>query len=274
MKELPPIVYKYFNWEDTESRKILTERELYFCNARKWKNFGEYSFAFKPIDKLAVYTRLEKLAYKMRNRELPLFEKWFNIHVYKYRIDTGNPHSLSPIEKDLWEVQIVDQIIQHRVDEIARNTPAYELATKNFYYKRTGIFSTSLTKDSQQLWDWKNTYQHNYNGSAVCVGLDLAKIKSKLDVIRNYSLGPVKYEESINEVDFTGSTDDFFVDRLNSITFTLKKDAVAGITEQQELRIMRFLTDKVSPNCPDRFLKLDDDCITEIIVHAGATEET
>jgi hypothetical protein len=47
MKQSPQTVFKYFNWSDINSKKILTEREIYFCRADKWKNFGEYSFSFK-----------------------------------------------------------------------------------------------------------------------------------------------------------------------------------------------------------------------------------
>jgi hypothetical protein len=273
VRELPSTVYKYFNWNDTESRKILTERELYFCNAKRWRNYGEYAFGFKVIDKQRTFDRIEKAVYKMRNEDPSLYERWFNIHVYKYKIEVGDYASLSLVEKDLWEARVVDEIIVHRVKDIVNNTANYELATRNYYYNRTGIFSTSLSKESKPLWEWKRNYRNQANGNAVCVGLNLDKIKGKLDSIGNFSMGIINYGENLNEVEFTGEGNDFLIDQLNSITFTLKNDSVADITDQQELRIMKFLTGDISKKSTDRFLKLDDDYITEIIVHTGATKE-
>jgi len=273
MGQISSTVFKYFNWNDTESRKILTQRELYFCNARRWGNYGEYAFKFKPIDKQKAFERIEKTAYKMRNENLPLFEKWFNIHIYKYKIDVGDHANLSSIEKDLWEARIVDEIIRHRVYDIVGNQEDYETSTKQYYYNRTGIFSTSLTKNSKQLWDWKSNYNQQPNGNAVCIGLNLAKIKQKLDGIGNYSLGIVQYGEHLNEVEYIGSGNDFLVDQLNSITFTLKNDAAFNVREQEELRIMKFLTEDISKRSPGRFMKIDDDFITEILVSNNATSE-
>ena len=273
MEQTPSIVFKYFNWDDIESRRILTDRELYFCNAKRWKNYGEYAFKFKPINKQKAYEKIESVAYKMRNENFKLFEKWFNIHVYKYKIDVGNYSSLSSVEKDLWETHIVDEIIRHRVKDIVSNQIDYETSTKNYYYNRTGIFSTSLTKNSKQLWDWKSGYRQQSNGNAVCIGLDLAKIKQKLDSIGNFSLGVIKYGESLNEVEYIGSGNDFLINQLNSITFTLKKDSAVNIAEQEELRIMKFLAEDISKQSPDRFLKLEDDFITEILVHTDVTSE-
>jgi hypothetical protein len=274
MEELPSTVYKYFNWNDSESRKILTELEMYFCNAKRWKNYGEYAFAFKPIDKQKAFERIEKVAYEMRNSNLPLFEKWFNIHIHKFKIAVGNPSALSWIEKDLWEARITDEIIKHRVYDIANNKADYEASIKSYYYNRTGIFSTSLTYNSKQLWDWKSYYNQKLTNNAVCIGLDLAKVKKQLDSIGNYSLGLVQYDEQLNEVEFIGEGNDFLVDQLNNITFTLKNDAAPKVTEQEELRIMKFLTNDISKRSPERFMKIDPDFITEIIFSNNADSTT
>lgn len=274
MEQLPSTVFKYFNWDDTESRKVLTEREMYFCNAKRWKNYGEYAFSFKPIDKQRAFERIEKIAYKMRNENLLLFEKWFNIHIHKYKIEVGNPDKLSWIEKDLWEARITDEIIKHRVYDIVNNQTNYETSIKNYYYNRTGIFSTSLTKNSKQLWDWKSSYNQKLTNNTVCIGLDLSKIKKKLDGLGNYSLGLVKYGEQFNEVEFIGEGNEFLVDQLNSITFTLKNDAVSNVTEQKELRMMKFLTEDISKRSPGRFMKIDPDFITEILISNKADSRT
>lgn len=274
MGQLPSKVFRYFNWNDIESRKILTEREIYFCNAKRWKNYGEYAFTFKPIDKQKAFKRIDQIIHEMRNQNSSLFEKWFNIHIYKYKIEVGNPNSLRPSDKDLWETRIVDEIIRHRVIDIENNRTDYETSTKQYYYNRTGIFSTSLTKNSNQLWDWKSNYNRKRTDNAVCIGLDLTKIKKKLDETGNYSLGIVQYGEQLNEVEFIGSGNDFLVEQLNSITFTLKNDAALNVTEQEELRIMKFLTEDISKRSPGRFLKIENDFITEILISDKADQST
>ncbi|PZP43323.1 MAG: hypothetical protein DI598_15920 [Pseudopedobacter saltans] len=266
MKQLPSVVYKYFNWDDLESRKILTQREMYFCNAQKWKNYGEYAFTFKPIDKQKAFERIEQIAYKMRNTNLHQFEKWFYTHIYKYKIDAGNPELLNSIELDLWEARIVDEIIKHRVDDTINNSAAYEKLTKRNYFNRTGIFSTSLTKNSKQLWHWKSIYDKQLNNKAVCIGLNLDKINQRMSEIGNYSLGIIQYGESTNQVEYIGSGNDFITNQLNSIVFTLKNDAVSNITEQEELRITKVLIEDLSKMSPERFVTIDNDFITEILV--------
>lgn len=274
MERLPSTVYKYFNWSDTESKKILTEKQIYFCNAKRWQNYGEYNFNFKTIDRQQAFEIIEVAVYNMRNREFHLFEKWFHIHAYKYKIDLSSYDRLSEIERDHWEVRIIDEIIWHRVADIVNNRQKYETSIKNYYFNRTGIFSTSLVKDSEQLWAWKNNYKQEINGNAVCIGLNLPSIKQRLDEIGNYSLGVIKYEENTNEVEFIGTGNDFLVNQLNSITFTLQKDAALNITEQQEVRIMKFLTRDMSKRSPERFMAIDDDFIMEIIVSSSASDVT
>jgi hypothetical protein len=127
-----------------------------------------------------------------------------------------------------------------------------------------------LTNNSKQLWDWKSYHNQKLTNNAVCIGLDLAKIKRRLDGIGNYSLGMVHYDEQINEVEFIGEGNDFLVDQLNSITFTLKNDAAPNVTEQEELRIMKFLTDDISKRSRGRLVKIDPDFITEILISNNA----
>ncbi|TAD87153.1 MAG: hypothetical protein EAY75_06425 [Bacteroidetes bacterium] len=178
------------------------------------------------------------------------------------------------MERDLlWEPQMVDSIVWHRTMDIINNPKDSEISTRKFYFKRTGIFSTSVVKDSNQLWEWKQTYQQKHNGNAVCIGLDLTKIKNKLDTIGNYSLGQISYQDSQNEIDFIGFGNTFLIDRLNNITFTLSKNSVDNILEQQELRIMKFLTTDTSKKSAERFFYLEPDFITEIIIHSNATDE-
>lgn len=260
-------IYRYFSWNDAESKKILTQKEIYFCNALKWKNFGEYDFKFRTIDPKKLHDDIEKTAYHMRNHEPKVFERWFNIHIIIYKIDVGTPPNLGSVDRDLWENQIIDRIVWFRIEQIMNNQDSYVDQTKKFYYRHTGIFSTSLVKDSKQLWRWKDAYK-----DSVCIGLNLSEIKKQLDKIGNYTMGPVIYNENLNEIDFAVFGESLIIDRLNSLTFTIKDDSVADIVEQQEFRIMKFLSKDVSKASQERFLHLNDDCIEEIVVHQNISE--
>jgi hypothetical protein len=247
---------------------------MYFCNARRWKNIGEYDFSFIKPDPEKLRQETENIIYKVRNSNFQDYKEWLEHHVHKFGIDIGEPEKLTWIELDLWEARMVDEITRHRVREMLDNTSDYAVSTRDFFFKNTGIYSTSLVKDSPQLWGWKQNYKGAERGNAVCIGLDLGKVKAKLDSVGNYSLGMVNYKSETNEVDFLASGSQLLIDRLNRITFSLNESSVQDLTEQEEFRMLRFLTGDASAESPDRFLKLDPDCITEIIVHVNASNET
>lgn len=272
MNNLPSTLYKYFNWNDLDSRKILTEQELYFCNASRWKNYGEFDFKFKPINQDALRNEIRNQVQEMERVDHKRYERWFNIHLHIYQIDFSKYTTLPSYEKDLYEVQVREDMIEKRVQDILTNPLVYEKATKQFYFQRTGIFSTSFTKESLQLWSWKQNYKGENNGNAVCIGLDLKKLRSKLDTIGNYTLGQVEYQKQKNEIDFMGMGNAFLINRLNSITYTLPKKFVNEIEKQKEIRILKFLTNDTSKKSPERFIKLEHDYITEIVIHANASD--
>ncbi|HMJ46805.1 MAG TPA: hypothetical protein VK498_05715 [Ferruginibacter sp.] len=268
------ILYKYFNWSDLGSRKILTEQEIYFCNAKKWKNYGEFDFTFKDINPESLRKEIKYNVERMQWENPKQHEKWFNVHLHKYKIDFSKYSTLQPVEKDLYEAEVQEKIIDRRVGDIINNPEIYERNTRTFYFTRTGIFSTSLSKESSQLWGWKQNYNGTKNGNAICIGLDFDKLKTILDTVGNYTLGSVNYQGKQNEVDFIGTGNTFLINRLNSITYTLPEDAVENIEEQQEVRILKFLTNDTSDKSTERFLKLKYDCIKEIIIHSNTSNDT
>jgi hypothetical protein len=275
MIEFPPVIYKYVNWDDHLARRILTDREMYFTGAERWKKYGEFDFDFIEPDPELLRQEMVRLAYQLRNSgDKEKYHRWFEGWVKQYNIEMGDISNYTWIELDLWEVRIIDLIIHHRVAEMLDNTSAYALSTKQFFFDHTGIYATSLVNDSPQLWAWKQYYKKAIPGNAVCVGLDLEKIKGALDAVGNYSLGFVDYKDVKNEVDFLASGDKMLVDRLNRITFTLKDDAVKDLPEQEELRILKFFAGDTLPEEPDRSLQLGNDFITEIIVHENANATT
>ncbi len=269
---LPDIVYKYFNWQDPLAKRILTEREMYFCNANRWKNFGEYDFDFKKPNLKALHEEIEKTAYRVRNKDFQEYRRWVEHHINLYKIDIGDPSALSPIELELWEVRVVNEITKHRAAEMLDNTSEYAKSTRKFFFEHTGIYSTSLINNSAQLWGWKQTFKHVNNGAAICIGLNMNRIKTQLDQVGNYSIGMVNYKAERNEVELAGSGSQFLIDRLNHITLTLKGDAVKDLSDQEELRILKFLTGDVSDKSPDRFMTLEPDAITEVIVHTNTSD--
>ncbi len=120
------IVYKYFNWSD-EARKILTDQELYFVNARKWKKYGEFDFAFPPLDRVATKKYMEKEIAITRYREPDFYWKGLNLNIVKNFPAAYDklPHLLT-IEKELYETQLVDAIIELRLDHMEANPGFYQ----------------------------------------------------------------------------------------------------------------------------------------------------
>jgi len=274
------IIYKYFNWGD-EARKILTHQELYFVNADTWKKSGEFDFGFLPLDKSATKVYMENEILKVHNTDPKFYWRWLNVNLHKYFFeDYKLIKSLSTVDKILYEDQLVDKIIAMKLDCMENHPEIYEKEMRKWYFKHTGIFSTSTSNNSPQLWAWKSklkvpsgsTHQSIINYNAICVGLDLDKVKAILDTVGNYSIAMVKYKEGRNQIAWVGWGDNFFIQRFNSITNTLRGDQVKDILQQQEVRITRFFTDNLSHRDPARYLQLSKDCISEIIIHGKAKQ--
>ena len=267
-------IYRYFNWSDTDARKILSEREMYFCNAKKWKNFGEFDFNFALLNYKELKSEIEINVIRMRKDDHLQYERWFNLHLRMYKIDFSKYLVLGESERDLLQAQVEDELISRRATEIINNRTLYERAMRQFYFKRTGIFSTSSVLNSKQLWEWKGRFNGHSNNNAVCIGLDSEILKARLDVAGNYSFGEVKYNGLRNQVSFVGSSADFLTNRLNSIAYTLPINTVPNIEQQSEVRILKFLPGNTSDKSTDRFLKLPDEAITRIIIDQNASSAT
>jgi hypothetical protein len=157
----------------------------------------------------------------------------------------------------------------------------YAREMRKWYFKHTGIFSTSTSKHSPQLWEWKSKLKVTHKGvtktiqdfNTVCVGLDLDKIKFKLDQIGNYSISKVKYVDNQNQIEWMGQGDDFFIKRFNSISNTLPSNKVSDILEQEEIRITKFFTNTLSAKHPDRYILIDKNCIVEVLIHQKAEKD-
>ena len=38
------LLYRYINWDDTGSKRLFSENEIYFYTAQTWEKDGEYQF--------------------------------------------------------------------------------------------------------------------------------------------------------------------------------------------------------------------------------------
>ena len=273
-------VYKYFNWGD-EARKILTHEELYFVRADTWKKSGEFDFDFLPLDREATRVYMEKEIWKVRNSNPSFYWKWINTNLHQYFFeDYQRIQNYSALEKELYEVTLVEKIINKKLEHMEGNPSVYENEMRKWYFKHTGIFSTSISNSSPQLWEWKSRikissggiHQSVLNFNAVCVGFDLDKVKIKLNSIGNYTIAKVKYQGGRNQIEWAGHGDDFFIQRFNSIANTLPDNQVKDVLQQQEIRITKFFGNKLSDKHPDRYVQLGKDCITEVIVNTKAEQ--
>lgn len=269
MNKLPKVVYKYFNWNDKKSNKILTSREIYFCNASKWASFGEYEFQFNQVNPEELRSEVSKNIWNLHNSDFKHFEIWFNLHLRIYKINFDRYHKLNTLDRDQYLTDTIERLIDSRTKDILANKPVYERAMRKFYFKHTGIFSTSLVNNSKSLWEWKKCFEEQ-NNDVVCIGLDTEIILEKLNSVGNFTFGVVNYQGLKNKVDLLGAGDDFIISRLNSISHTLPKNIGKDITDQHELRIMKFISSNTTEKSIERFLQLDDSCVTEIIIHRKA----
>jgi hypothetical protein len=270
----PAIVYKYFDWGDSNARKILTKREMYFGSARQWEADDEYQFSFNVItdsevEKIKQW--MEVVVSKRAYEDNGLYKKWISAELeiddllkkeLERQYDILDVNNLDSFEqefaKDSIEGWLRGEIIFKRLNELKTNSNNCRDRFKGFLFYRTGIFSTSLVNDSSELW-------RDNGNAAVCVGLDFNVLKRRMDSVGNYLIGTVSYNRASSKIDILSPTVGIGIDDIISIVFSLRKDC---LDKEKELRIMRFLLNNCDKNSPERCVQLPDDAITSIIINS------
>jgi hypothetical protein len=254
------LLYRFINWNDVGSKRLLSENELHFYSAQKWEKDGEYQFELLEFTERAVFEIVLDIAIDMHNTNFDEYVLWMNFHAQKYGIDLN---SLISVELDLADQYFAGQIAKER----ASNPDKFIEVQKQLYFDRTGIISLSKNKYSYSLWSSKR----NASGdNIICLGLDIAILRKVLEKVPNCFMDEVAYSDELKKYqlvyDKTGYKS---LIQLLNISFSLKTD----FKLEEEVRIQRLLLDN-SENSPERTILLPNEIFKEIIIFKDAHEVT
>ena len=253
------ILYRYINWNDKGSKKLLTENELYLYSAQDWENDGEYDFKLFNFTQQSFFDKLLRIIINTHNTNFKEYEFWMNLYAQKYGIDLSKVPSA--------EIDLLDQYFCKRIAESRVSNPDVFLKRqKQIYFDRTGIFSLSETKSSYNLWNSKRNVS---NDNVVCVGLDLSILRETLKLERNLTIREVNYTNDLPnfkliEEENTNET----INQLLNITFCIK----LKFQQENEIRIQRLLIDNAIGS-KERVIKLPNNIFKEIYMFENCEEE-
>jgi hypothetical protein len=252
------IIYRYINWNDTGSKRLLSANEFFFYSAEKWKNDGEYDFELLGFTREKVADIVLDIAIDMHNTDFKQYELWMNVQAQKYGIDL---HRLLPAELDLADQHFADQIAKERVS----NPERFIEGQRQLYFERTGIISFSKTKYSCNLWTSKRTA---ISDNVICVGLNLEKIKARLIKEANCIMSDVIYSDDLHKYElFFDKSGYKSMLQLLKVSFALKTQYKL----EDEIRIQRLFVDNTAES-EERRIILPNDVFEEVIISKEADE--
>jgi|GEM_PF-6493292 len=254
------LIYRYINWNDKGSKRLLSENELYFYSAEKWRKDGEYQFELIDFTEKAVFNIVLDIAIEMHNTSFPEYEFWMNFHAQKYGI---NLDKLTPIELDLADQHFAKQIARERTS----NPKNFIEVQKQLYFDRTGIMSFSKSKYSYNLW----SSERNISGdNIICLGIDVEILKKYLEKVPNCFMDEIVYSDELEKYqlifDKTGYKS---LLQLLNISFTLN----TRFRYEEEIRIQRVFFDN-SIDSAERKIILPNEIFKEVIILKDADNIT
>lgn len=254
------LLYRYINWNDKGSKRLLSENELHFYSAKKWEQDGEYQFELVDFTEKAVFDIVLDIAVDMHNTNFSEYELWMNVQSQKYGIDLNK---LTPVEIDLTDQYFAGQIAKERTS----NPTHFIEGQKQLYFDRTGIISLSKSKYSYNLWSSK---RDNGGDNIICVGIDIQLLKSCLEKVPNCIMDKIVYSDELKKYqlifDKTGYKS---LLQLLNISFTLE----TKFKYEEEIRIQRLLLDN-SLDSSERKIGLPNEIFKEVIIFKDADETT
>lgn len=254
------LLYRYINWNDKGSKRLLSENELHFYSAEKWEKDGEYQFELIDFTEKAVFDIVLDIAIDMHNTSFSEYELWMNVHAQKYGIDLNK---LTAVEIDLADQYLAGQIAKERTS----NPNKFIEVQKQLYFDRTGIMSLSKSKYSYDLWSSK---RNTSGDNIICVGIDIEILKKCLEKVPNSFMDAVVYSDELKKYqlifDKTGYKS---LLQLLSISFTLKKQ----FSHEEEVRIQRLFIDN-DVDSVERKIVLPNEIFKEVIIFKDADETT
>lgn len=254
------LLYRYINWNDSGSKRLLSENELYFYSAQTWEKDGEYQFDLADYTEQRVFDIVLDIAIDMHNTNHDEYVLWMNMNAQKYGIDLNK---LSSTEIDIVDQHFALQIAKER----ASNPSEFIKVQKQLYFDQTGIISMSKSKYSYNLW---NSKRNSDGDNIVCVGLDLELLKESFKNIPNCFMSEIIYSDQKQKYqlifDKTG-----YKSLLQLLDISYNLNTIHK--PEAEVRLQRLLLDNSSDN-QERKIVLPINIIKEIIVLKDADAAT
>jgi hypothetical protein len=254
------LLYRYINWNDTGSKRLLTKNELYFYSAKKWEKDGEYQFDLVDFTERTVFEIVLDIAVDMHNTNFADYELWMNVYAQKYGIDLNK---LSAVEIDLVDQYFAGQIAKERTSDPQK----FITVQKQLYFDRTGIMSLSKNRHSYSLWNSKR----NTNGdNIICLGIDLDVLKKCLEKVTNCIMDKVVYSDELGKYQLIFDKSGYkSLLQLLDISFTIK----TKFKDEEEIRIQRLFLDN-SVDSTEKIIILPNEIFKEVIILKDADEIT
>lgn len=163
--KVPPVIYKYRDWENNFHKKILTENLIWFASPKSLNDpfdiRAPYRFNYDEVNHPLFYYNLRKCA-AIAFKDVPTDSREFNA------------------------------ICENQLDRIKNNPQKWfedqfrEIRESNIY-DPIGLFSTSIDPANEVMWA-----NYGSNGKGVCVGFDTVELVRSVRV----GFGPVIYQDS------------------------------------------------------------------------------
>ncbi|MBZ4187635.1 hypothetical protein [Niabella beijingensis] len=254
------LLYRYINWNDRGSKRLLSENELFFYGADQWEKDGEYAFDLDGFSEMELFDIILKITDHLNNYHFDEYERWMNYNANKYGVDLSK---LSIFQQDMMQQKFARKMAEEKVSNPAK----FMELLKGVFFARTGIMSLSESKYSFNLW---NSFRNEGSNNIICLGIDSDLLEGILANEGNCKKGKIKYSEETKkfelEFDPSGITN---LNQLLTISFALKP----RFQYEEEVRIQRLFIDN-SRDSEERKIKLPDGIFKELIILKDADDAT
>ncbi len=163
LKDIPPVLYKYRDWQNLNHQALITNGEVYFSS------FDQLNDPFEG----AIPFRYKKEELTIGNLKKKYFQK---------RLSENKFLNIDQIEHD-WQTD------KHKIKVFDKNhTKEIEQGVVKMLNAKFGVFSLCATKNNLLLWSY---YSQAHKG--FCIGYDI----KQLVLETQSSIGPVRYSDTI-----------------------------------------------------------------------------
>ncbi len=249
----PKKVYKFCSFNNPIDRSLLENLEITFDSPEIWIDFNECEFDFDFGKESEHRKNLEKCLYFERERE-PL--QFYDKLIKKFIFNDISYHNKET--KELINI-LTDILIKEQ-----NSGDGYQFrfdAVRNNYFKRTGVFCTSIYNDKLPLWmDFANF------GEGYCIGLDNEVLhKWSIENSLNYAGKMINYYDISNKpkLRLSCSLNSEDLEAMINVVISLPNKR---LWHESEYRYINIFQEELNKECLKRRVKIPKESITDIII--------